>query len=64
MEIKRDNFKLEVNKPEVDFDVLKLEQAEKNKLKKQKTRIVVLGTLTVAAACVSKIMKANKKHKK
>ena len=28
------------------------------------TRIVVLGTLTVAAACVSKIMKANKKHKK
>ena len=64
MEIKRDNFNVEINKPDVNFDEIKLEQAEKDKLKKHKTRIIVLGALTMAAAGVSKIIKANKKHKK
>ena len=64
MEIKRGNIKLEVNKPDVNFDVLKLEQAEKDKKKKRKTRIVVLGALTMAAAGASKIIKASKNHNK
>lgn len=64
MEIKRDNFSVEVNKPDVDFDKLKLERAEKDKLKKQKTKIIVFGALTMAAAGVSKLIKAKRKHDK
>ena len=37
---------------------------EKDKLKKRKTRIVVLGALTMAAAGASKIIKASKNHNK
>ena len=64
MKIEKNNFKVEVNKPEINFDALKLEEAEKKEFNKNKKKIIILSVLTVGAATISKIYKATKKHSK
>lgn len=62
LEIK--DVKVEVNKPEINFDSLELEKSEKAKLKKQKAIIIASTAATVGAALISKAYKAKKKINK
>ena len=64
MEIKIDNVQAKVNVPKVNFDTMKLEQKEKELLKKKKIIIGVSTALTIGAVVVSNAMKLQKKLKK
>lgn len=58
------DVKLEANKLDVNFDDMKLSEAEKKKLQKKKLLIIGTTALTVGAAVVSKLFKLNRKVKK
>ena len=62
MEIK--DVKFEVNRPQINFDTLGLEESEKKAVQKKKALIIGSTVLTVSAAIVSKCLKARKKLKK
>ena len=58
------DVKLEANKLDVNFDDMKLSEAEKKKLQKKKLLIIGTTALTVGAAVTSKLFKLNRKVKK
>lgn len=64
MKIEKNNIKLEVNKPEINFDEFKLEQAEKEKLDKQKAKLIIVGALSAISAVAIKVYKAKNRHNK
>ena len=64
MEIKVKDVKAEVNRPEIRFDAYKLEQAEIEKLEKQKRAIIAASVITGVAIVASNLWKLKKKFKK
>ena len=64
MAIEFKDMKLEANKLDVNFDDMKLSQAEKKKLQNKKMLIIGTTALTVGAAVISKFLKLNRKVKK
>ena len=64
MTVEKNNVKVEVTKPTINFDAYDLEQAEKEKLEKQKKLIIATTALTGAAIVLSNVYKLSKKIKK
>ena len=64
MTVEKNNVKLEVTKPTINFDAYDLEQAEKEKLEKQKKLIIATTALASAAIILSNVLKLSKKLKK
>ena len=64
MTVEKDNVKVEIAKPEINFDAYDLEQAEKEKLEKQKKLIIATTALASAAIILSNVLKLSKKLKK
>ena len=64
MTVEKNNVKVEVTKPTINFDAYDLEQAEKEKLEKQKKLIIATTALTGAAIVLSNMYKLSKKLKK
>ncbi len=64
MTVEKNNVKVEVNKPTINFDAYDLEQAEKEKLEKQKKLIIATTALAGAAIVFSNMYKLSKKLKK
>lgn len=63
MTVEKNNVKVEVTKPAINFDAYNLEQAEK-KLEKQKKLIIATTALAGAAVVFSNVYKLSKKLKK
>ncbi len=61
MKIEKNNVRLEVNKPKVNFDTDAFTNNEINLSKKTRNRIVALTALTIGAAMLSKGLRAKKK---
>ena len=64
MTVEKNNVKLEVTKPTINFDAYDLEQAEKEKLEKQKKLIIATTALASAAIVLSNMYKLSKRLKK
>lgn len=64
MTVEKNNVKVEVTKPAINFDAYHLEQAEKEKLEKQKKLIIATTALAGAAVVFSNVYKLSKKLKK
>ena len=64
MTVEKNNVKVEVTKPTINFDAYDLEQAEKEKLEKQKKLIIATTALASAAIILSNVLKLSKKLKK
>lgn len=61
MKIEKKGVKIELNKPAVNFDAIKLGEVEAKKAKKQKALLITTTALTIGAAVLSKGLKAKKK---
>ena len=64
MTVEKNNVKVEVTKPTINFDAYDLEQAEKEKLERQKKLIIATTALASAAIILSNVLKLSKKLKK
>lgn len=62
MEYKNDHIKIETTKPTFNFDLDKLNEAEKAAVNKRKKTLILATTLTCAAAVASKALKLYKKY--
>ena len=64
MSIDVKDVKVEINKPEINFDAMKLNEREKSIMQKKKMLIIGTTVITVGAALASKLLKMNRRTKK